>query len=109
MNTLSDKELKELFHRHKSEIADDGFTQNVMKHIPHKHKSRSWITGICALAGVFIFVVSGGYFEFIKQIFSFISFIVNMKIPAMELWFVYLLILGGIGVGSSFFVKAIDN
>ena len=109
MNTLSDKELKKLFHQQKTEIADDGFTKNVMKHIPHTHKYNRWITGICTFAGIFIFVVSGGYFELIKLIFSFLSYVVNIKIPSSgELICIYLLILAGIGIGSSFFVKAME-
>ena len=110
MNTLSDKELKQLFHQQKKEIEDNGFTQNVLKHIPHA-RTRNYnnrIMGICTLAGILIFFLSGGYHVLIDQVLSFISFIIHMKIPPLESIFIYLLILGGMG-GTSLYLKTMDR
>ncbi len=108
MNTLSDKELKQLFKNKQIEIEDNGFTKNVMKHIPHRKDYNNWIIGISASIGILIVIFSGAFKVLMEQIFSFVTFIAKVQLPTLESTFVYLLALSALG-GIFYFSRSLNN
>lgn len=63
----SDKLLKDFFSEHKQEIADNGFTQRVMRQLP-EHADRGWIVWIFAAFGMAITIYLGITTGLVEQI-----------------------------------------
>ena len=71
----TDKLLKDFFSEHKQEIADNGFTQRVMRRLP-EHADRSWIVWIFAAIGMAISLyigINSGLIEQIMLLFKQVS------------------------------------
>ena len=49
----TDKLLKNIFQEHKTEIADNGFSHRVIRHLP-ENNSREWVVWIFAALGLSI-------------------------------------------------------
>lgn len=56
----TDKMLKDFFGEHKQEIADNGFTNRVMRKLPEK-ADRSWIVWIFTCVGILLSLLLGFY------------------------------------------------
>ena len=70
-----DKLLKDFFSEHKQEIADNGFTQRLMRRLP-EDADRSWIVWIFAAIGATISIYMGinsGLIEQIMLLFKHVS------------------------------------
>jgi fatty acid desaturase len=65
-NTTDDM-LKNFFSENKQEIADNGFTQRVMRHLPEQ-ADHSWIVWIFAAIGMAISIYLGINFGLIEHI-----------------------------------------
>jgi hypothetical protein len=63
----TDKLLKDFFSEHKQEIADNGFTQRVMRQLP-EHADRGWIVWIFAAIGMAITIYLGITTGLIEQV-----------------------------------------
>ena len=63
----TDKLLKDFFSEHKQEIADNGFTQRVMRRLPEE-AYRGWIVWIFAALGMAITIYFGITLGLIEQI-----------------------------------------
>lgn len=61
MTEMDDKLLKQFFSEHKQEIADNGFSRRVIKHLPDRSLkiSRIWTTCCCAVALILFFALNG--------------------------------------------------
>ncbi|MFA6581033.1 MAG: DUF5056 domain-containing protein [Paludibacter sp.] len=71
----NDKLLKSFFSENKQEIADNGFTQGVMRNLPAQ-TDRSWIVWVFAAIGMAIslyFGLSTGLFQQLLLIFGKVS------------------------------------
>jgi hypothetical protein len=56
----TDKMLKDFFCEHKQEIADNGFTNRVMRKLPEK-ADRIWIVWVFACIGIMVTLLFGIY------------------------------------------------
>jgi hypothetical protein len=63
----NDKLLKVFFSEHKQEIADNGFTNRVMRRLP-EHTDRGWIVWIFAALGMAITIYLGITSGLVEQI-----------------------------------------
>jgi fatty acid desaturase len=71
----TDKLLKDFFSQNKKEIADNGFTQRVMRKLPEQADS-SWIVWVFAAIGMAITIylgISSGIIEQIMLLFKHVS------------------------------------
>jgi len=71
----NDKLLKDFFSEHKQEIADNGFTQSVMRQLP-EHADRSWIVWVFAAIGMTISIylgITSGLLEQVMILFKHVS------------------------------------
>ena len=64
----NDKLLKDFFGANKQEIADNGFTNSVMRKLPET-ADRSWIVLIFAALGMTISIYLGIRFGLVEQLF----------------------------------------
>ncbi len=107
MNTISDKELRKLFDAAKQQpIADNGFTQKVMKKIPQRERrNHPVIVWGFGLVGVLIAYFSGAFFNVLASLAYFGFQLSQAHIPNHTTIIVYLLVLGGILSMSANVVK----
>ena len=63
--------LKSFFDENKREIANNGFSNRVLKQIPET-PNRDWIVWVFAAIGISISILSGYYSGFFSTIYSFI-------------------------------------
>jgi hypothetical protein len=56
----NDKMLKDFFSEGKKEIADNGFTQRVMRNLPEQ-PDKNWIVGVFAVIGMLLTMAFGFY------------------------------------------------
>jgi len=63
----NDKLLKDFFSDHKQEIADNGFSNRVMRRLP-EHADRGWIVWIFAALGMAITIYLGITSGLVEQI-----------------------------------------
>ena len=68
METNNDKMLKDFFTNGKLEIADDGFTQRVMRKLPEQ-TDRNWIVGAFACLGMTLAIILGFYTGSLQLLF----------------------------------------
>jgi len=64
-----DKLLKDFFREHKLEIADNGFTQRVMRKLPEQ-TDKGWIVWIFAAIGMAISIYLGITFGLVENILT---------------------------------------
>ncbi|MDD4969536.1 MAG: DUF5056 domain-containing protein [Paludibacter sp.] len=64
-----DKLLKDFFSGHKQEIADNGFTQRVMRRLPEQ-TDKGWIVWIFAAIGMAISIYLGITFGLVENILT---------------------------------------
>jgi len=69
-----DKLLKDFFREHKLGIADNGFTQRVMRRLPEQ-TDKGWIVWIFAAIGMAISIYLGITFGLIENIIMFLKHI----------------------------------
>jgi hypothetical protein len=57
-----DELLKQLFSGQKQEIADNGFTRRVIRHLPDRRKRLAtlWMMVFCSLCAIILFFALGG-------------------------------------------------
>jgi hypothetical protein len=66
---MNDQQLKQLFAEHKTEIADNGFSDKVTRHLPQRSKT-PLIVWIGAVLGSILFFISGAYTYIIDLVFG---------------------------------------
>lgn len=68
-----DKNLQDFFKQHKQDIADNGFTNKTLRHLPQR-KDNSWIIWLLAVIGIatalYIGIFSGWFMNFLEHIMN---------------------------------------
>lgn len=93
--------VRKFFEENKVELADDGFSQRVMRRLPDRTRrlSRIW-TAVCTLAGILMCVVFN-WIDVLVGIFNdFISWLPLHGGQYIVYWAVWLLLLSIIFVGG---------
>ena len=72
METNEDKLLKSFFSQNKPEIADNGFTQKVMRRLPENEQITGWIILMFTALGCLITFALVDVPEVISEIFTFL-------------------------------------
>jgi len=73
METNNDKIFRNFFSEHKQDIADDGFSEKVMTHLPERGRKTEWIIPVFTLIGMLITLALVNVREMIYQIFGLLS------------------------------------
>jgi hypothetical protein len=89
----TDNLLKDFFSEHKQEVADNGFTQRVMQHLPEQ-ADRSWIVWIFAAIGMAITIYLGINLGLLQRIFLLLQHIPYYYLLIAVFWFP---LVGGFG------------
>lgn len=107
MSTISDKEFSKLFDTVKQrEIADNGFTRNVMAKIPKQdRKTHPIVVWAFGLIGVLIAYFSGAIFSCLASLACFGFQLSHAHMPTHTTLIVYLLVLGSILTMSANVIK----
>ena len=73
MESKHDKILKDFFGEHKQVIADNGFSDRVMRQLPKNQRRADWIVTVFTFVGMVITFLLVDIREVIKIIFTFLS------------------------------------
>ena len=73
MESKDDKILKDFFGENKQVIADNGFSDRVMRQLPKNQRYADWIVTVFTLVGMAITLLLVDVREVIKIIFTFLS------------------------------------
>lgn len=97
MENNDDILLMKFFDEQRQDIADDGFSQKVMRRIPQQ-SARPYIIWrlICVLVGVVVFFLANGVDElrtvFVNNIVNMASFILSIDLSAMSPLMLYFML-----------------
>jgi hypothetical protein len=81
--TIDDKDLKRLFEECRTEVADDGFSQDVKKQLlTHPSFLHSILMSICISIGIAFFIMIQGIETFIGNLSEFVSAISQSQQPS---------------------------
>ena len=73
METNHDKIVRDFFSDRKQDIANDGFSEKVMKHLPKRERKTEWIIPVFTLIGMLLTLALVNVREVIYQIFGLLS------------------------------------
>ncbi len=82
MNDHFDNTLHELLAKHKTEIPNNGFSDNVLKKLPLTHR-HTWILYVAYTLGILVFVLSGSYALIIKRVSLFVLYVSTCNVPSI--------------------------
>lgn len=101
MNTMSDKELKEIFGRSNPIDEDHKFTHRVMSSLPKKErKSPSVLVWTFGIAGLMVALFSGAIFRFLTYFLKFGIELTKAQTPDVSSIAIYLVVLVIVAVAS---------
>jgi hypothetical protein len=79
-----EKDLKETFQNHRTEIADNGFSERVMQHLPVRSRTY-WIVSIFTIIGVTITFLLDGIDNLITLFNRLLAYFTKIDFPFINL------------------------
>lgn len=109
---LDDKQLYDLFKSNKTEFADNGFSERVMKRLPKKSNRLPEAIILVSLAlGILLTIWLQGFRAIYEGIHNLILSLSHIQMPSIVLlneYLIVLLLFGSIGLSMYFFKNMRD-